>query len=103
MMAIQNNRQNKSATESDDFEQERSIMAFVSELVPEEQKTKFDQKVFHSPWTPTQALEPYKWVIDRDRYSAGWRSPVGRRECPKAKAIFGLELEGGSHQIRGGI
>ena len=73
-------------------------MAFVSELVPEEQKTKFDQKVFHSPWTPTQALEPYKWVIDRERdvfvIRLGGDPPWEGGNAPKPKLYLALSWKG---------
>ncbi len=54
-------------------------MTFVNELVPEEQKDKFDPEVLYiSPATPTSM--PYCWAIDRERDMFLIRVGAGRIE-----------------------
>ena len=54
-------------------------MAFVNEAVPEEQKSKFDPKVFFDPFNFNQPIRAFRWTIDRERdvfliYLGGGRS-----------------------------
>jgi len=42
-------------------------MAFVNEAVPEEQKSKFDPKVFFNPTQFNGPIEMFRWTIDRER------------------------------------
>ena len=81
-----------------DVKGENGIVAFVNELVPEEQKTKFDVKVFHSPWTPRRPIEPYRWVIDRERdvfmVPLGADGSSGDPANPKPKTYLALVLRG---------
>ncbi|MDZ4074618.1 MAG: hypothetical protein U1E04_07695 [Hylemonella sp.] len=80
------------------IEQKGEIVAFVNELVPEEQKTKFDPKVFHSPWTPRRPIEPYRWVIDRERdifmVRLGGDGSSGDPSNPITKTYLALVMRG---------
>ena len=43
-------------------------MAFVNELIPEEQKAKFDPDVFVPVWSPRGTpLDAVRWAVDRER------------------------------------
>jgi hypothetical protein len=42
-------------------------MAFVNEAVPEEQKSKFDSKIFFNPFSFNEPIRPFRWTIDRER------------------------------------
>lgn len=82
------------------FEQEKNIMAFVNEAVPEEQKSKFDPKVFFNPnsgWMH-RPIELYRWTIDRERdvflIRLGGGGPWEGGDAPKPKEYLALSWKG---------
>jgi hypothetical protein len=68
-------------------------MAFVNELVPEEQKSKFDPKVFFNPTQFNGPIEMFRWTIDRERDVFLIRLGGGGRE-PEIPKLFALSWKG---------
>ena len=68
-------------------------MAFVNEAVPDEQKSKFDPKVFFNPTQLNQPIRPYRWTIDRERDTFLIRLGGGGRE-PEIPFLYALSLKG---------
>lgn len=68
-------------------------MAFVNEAVPEEQKSKFDPKVFFDPKSPNTPIRMFRWTIDRERDVFLIRLGGGGRE-PEIPENFALSWKG---------
>ena len=66
MMVLQSNQRNKSATELDNFKQERSVMAFVNEYIPEADIKKFDINEINKQYI-VGGTNARDWTVDRDR------------------------------------
>lgn len=75
-------------------------MAFVNERVPEDQKSKFDPKVFFNPNSGSfrRPIALYRWVIDRERdvflIRLGGGGPWEGGDAPKPKEKLALSWKG---------
>jgi hypothetical protein len=74
-------------------------MAFVNELVPEEQKDKFDITVFYHPKRSIdKRISFYRWVVDRERDIFLIRLGGGGQweggDMPKPREYFALSYKG---------
>lgn len=72
-------------------------MAFVNELVPEEQKSKFDPKAFFHP-LGGYPIVTYRWVIDHERGAflirLGGGGPWEGGDAPKPREYLALSWKG---------
>ena len=74
-------------------------MTFVNEFIPEEQKLKFDSKVFSNPLTGgRKPISMYRWVIDRERDAflirLGGGGPWEGGAAPKPREYLALSWKG---------
>ena len=74
-------------------------MAFKNELVPEEQKSKFDVKVFYDRMSSfRRPLRFYRWVVDHERdafvIGVGGGGPEGGGNAPLATYYLVLSIKG---------